>query len=190
MKEAGSKKMVQGDAATPKQLDDINAQIKVIQKQINAQRTSLNTTNSSISKEATPLRIQIEQIEDQLAKCRIINPLKGTVLTKYAMAYEIASPGKPLYQIADLSSMILRVYISGNQLSQIKLNQNVTVKSDDGKGGFYKDQGTVTWINDKAEFTPKTIQTKDERANLVYAVKIKVKNDGRYKIGMYGEIQL
>jgi HlyD family secretion protein len=135
------------------------------------------------------LEVQIEQLNDQLRKCRIINPLNGTVLTKYAEANEMASPGKPLYKLADLSTIILRIYITGNQLPLVKLNQKVNVFTDDGKGGYKETEGIVTWMNDKAEFTPKTIQTKDERANLVYAVKIKMKNDGTFKIGMYGEIK-
>jgi HlyD family secretion protein len=183
-------RLVKADAATTKQLDDINASIEVLKKQIAAQKSSLAITSEGINQETTPVAVQIEQVNDQLQKCQIINPINGTVLTKYASANEIAAIGKPLYKIADLSTMILRVYISGNQLSQIKLNQTVKVKTDDGSGGFKETQGQVIWINDKAEFTPKTIQTKDERANLVYAVKVKVKNDGSFKIGMYGEITL
>lgn len=180
--------LVKGDAATPKQSDDINAQIEVLKKQIEAQKSSLNISSEGISKDVIPLQVQIEQLEDQLSKCKILNPVKGTVLTKYAEANEIASIGKPLYKIADLSTITLRAYITGNQLSQIKLNQKVKVLTDDGKGGYNETEGTITWISDKAEFTPKTIQTKDERANMVYAIKVKVKNNGLYKIGMYGEI--
>ena len=181
--------LVKADAATTKQLDDIDASIEVIKSQMEAQKSSLNISSESISKETLPLNVQIEQVNDQLEKCRIVNPVNGTVLAKYAEANEMASPGKPLYKIADLSEIILRVYITGNQLPQIKLNQKVQVHTDDGKGGYKETEGTITWINDKAEFTPKTIQTKDERANLVYAVKVRVKNDGSYKIGMYGEIK-
>ena len=125
-----------------------------------------------------------------MKKCKIINPVNGTVLTKYAEAHEMATPGKPLYKIADLAEIILRAYISGDQLSSIKLNQEVTILVDDAGGGYKEYKGNIEWISDKAEFTPKTIQTKDERANLVYAVKINVKNDGYLKIGMYGEIKL
>lgn len=180
--------LLKGDAATPKQLDDINAQIDVLKKQIEAQKSSLNISSEGISKDVIPLQIQIEQLEDQLSKCNIINPVNGTVLTKYAEVSEIATIGKPLYKIADLSNIILRAYITGNQLPQIKLNQKVTVLTDNGKGGNHETEGIITWISDKAEFTPKTIQTKDERANMVYAIKVKIKNDGLYKIGMYGEI--
>src|SRR5690606_1060252 len=182
--------LLKDDAIPAKQLDDINAQIDLISKQIAAQRSTLDLSVSSIDKDVQRIEVQMLQIEDQLQKSKIINPIAGTVLTKYAEASEMASVGKPLYKIADLSNLILRVYISGDQLPLIKLNQQVKVFTDDGNGGFKDTQGTITWINDKAEFTPKTIQTKNERANQVYAVKILVKNDGSYKIGMYGEIKL
>lgn len=181
--------LVKADAATQKQLDDINAQIDVIQSQIEAQRSSLDISRQGFNKDTNPLVAQVQQTNDQLAKCKIINPLNGTVLIKYAEANEMTSTGKPLYKIADLSTLTLRVYISGNQLPQVKLNQKVKVNTDDGKGGYKETEGAITWISDKAEFTPKTIQTKDERANMVYAIKVKVLNDGSYKIGMYGEIK-
>ena len=181
--------LLQGDAATKKQLDDINANIEVIKKQIAAQKSTLNITRDGISKDANSIQIQIEQIDDQLKRSRIINPLNGTVLAKYAQENEITSMGKPIYKIADLSNLTLRAYITGDQLAKIKLNQKVKVLTDNGDGGFNETEGTVTWINDKAEFTPKTIQTKAERANLVYAIKVNVVNDGTYKIGMYGEIK-
>ncbi len=181
-------KLVEGDGATPKQLDDITAQVEVLKKQIEAQKSSLGISSESINNEIVPLQIQIEQLADQLDKCRIVNPVSGTVLTKYAEANEMASIGKPLYKIADLSNIILRAYITGKQLPQVRLNQKVRVWTDDGNGGYKETEGTITWISDKAEFTPKTIQTKDERVNKVYAVKVRVKNDGSYKIGMYGEI--
>jgi HlyD family secretion protein len=183
------KNLVEGDAATQKQLDDIDATIEVIQSQIRAQKSSLEITRDGISNDADPIFIQIEQIEDQLEKSKIINPIAGTVLAKYARENEMTATGKALYKIADLSDMILRVYISGNQFSQVKLNQKVRVLTDDGSGGLKETEGTISWINDKAEFTPKTIQTKDERANMVYAVKVNVVNDGFYKIGMYGEVK-
>ena len=181
--------LIAGDAATPKQLDDINAQIKLLNRQLEAQQSSLSISNQSIGKEVVPLEVQIYQLEDQLKKSKIVNPVQGTVLTKYAEVNETAGMGKPLYKIADLSSMILRAYITGNQLPNVKLNQKVQVLTDDGNGGYQTAEGVITWINSKAEFTPKTIQTKDERANQVYAIKVKVKNDGRYKIGMYAEIK-
>lgn len=181
--------MAEADAATPKQLDDANAQVAVIKKQIAAQRSSLGITASSLTEEASPLEIQIAQLEDQLAKSRIVNPLEGTVLVKYAEANETATVGKPLYKIADLSSIILRAYVTGPQFTQIKLHQQVTVLVDDAAGKYREYEGIVEWISDKAEFTPKTIQTKDERENLVYATKIRVKNDSLLKIGMYGEVR-
>ena len=181
--------LVKADAATTKQLDDVNAQLEVIKKQIQAQKSALGISSQGISNDAVPLQIQIEQTEDQLSKCRIINPIAGTVLAKYAEANEMTAPGKPLYKIADLRTIILRVYVTGNQLPALKLNQDVKVFTDDGSGGFKEAMGKITWINDKAEFTPKTIQTKDERANMVYAVKVNVSNDGTYKIGMYGEVK-
>lgn len=182
------KNLLAGDAATPKQLDDANASIETIQRQIDAQRSNLMISSESIGKETAPLKVQIDQINDQLSKCRIINPINGTVLTKFAEANEMATVGKVLYTIADLSTITLRVYVTGDQLPTIKLNQKVKVLTDDGKGGYNEHQGVISWINDKAEFTPKTILTKNERENLVYAVKVKVKNDGYLKIGMYGEI--
>lgn len=182
--------LVKADAATQKQLDDLNAQIDVIKKQIEAQQSSLDITSQSINEQTLPLDVQIEQLNDQLLKSRIVNPINGTVLSKYTEPNEVVAVGKPLYKIADLSSLILRAYVSGNQLSQIRLNQTVKVMIDDKDGALKEYSGVITWISSKAEFTPKTIQTKDERANLVYAIKVNVKNDGFLKIGMYGEVKL
>ncbi len=181
--------LVSGDAVPRKQLDDINAQIDVLHKQIAAQKSSLDISAESINKEVVPLEAQIEQLNDQLSKCRIINAANGTVLAKYAEANEMTTIGKPLYKIADLSNIMLRVYVTGEQLPGLKLNQKVKVLTDNGKGAYKETEGIITWISDKSEFTPKTIQTKNERADMVYAVKVKVKNDGTYKIGMYGEIK-
>ena len=181
-------RLVQNEAATPKQLDDINTQYQVLKKQLDALYSSLEINAEGLSNESVPLRIQKEQLDDQINKCIIVNPIKGTILSQYAKVNEIATTGKPLYKIADLSNIILRVYISGDQLSKVKLNQKVKVFTDAGDGKFKETEGTITWISDKSEFTPKTIQTKNERANLVYAIKVKVVNDGSYKIGMYGEI--
>lgn len=181
--------LIKAGAATSKQLDDATAQVEILQKQIQAQKSSLDISTQGISKDVLPLRVQIEQTDDQLEKCKIINPINGTVLTKYAEANEMAAPGKPLYKIANLSNLILRAYITGNQLPQVKLNQKVKVLTDDGAGKYKETEGTITWINDKAEFTPKTIQTKDERANMVYAIKVLVKNEGSLKIGMYAEVK-
>ena len=181
--------LVAGDAATPKQLDDATAQVAVLQRQITAQRSTLRTSTDGLDKEARALAVQVEQTDDRLRRCHIVNPVRGTVLTKYARANEVTAPGQPLYRIADLSHMTLRVYISGQQLSDVRIGRRVSVYTDNGEGDMHRAEGTVTWISDRAEFTPKTIQTRDERADLVYAVKVRVPNsDGRYKMGMYGEI--
>jgi HlyD family secretion protein len=176
-------------AGTQKQMDDISAQVEVLKKQIAAQQSVLGISSQNISEQTAPLKVQIDQLNDQLAKCRIMNPVNGTVLTKYAEAKEVTAPGKPLYKMADLSIIFLRAYITGSQLSQIKLEQKVKVLTDDGAGKYKEHQGIISWISDKAEFTPKTIQTREERANLVYAIRIKVANDGSLKIGMYGEVK-
>ncbi|MBS1597056.1 MAG: HlyD family efflux transporter periplasmic adaptor subunit [Bacteroidetes bacterium] len=188
--------LVKSDAATTKQLDDINTEVEeaqkqllVIQKQDAAQVSLLQTQTSGLRGDVLPLVVQIEQINDQLAKSRIINPVNGTVLVKYVEPNEMATSGKPLYKIADLSTIILRAYVTGDQFAKIKLNQKLTVLVDDGLGKYKSYDGIIEWISDKAEFTPKTIQTKDERENLVYAVKVNVKNDGYLKIGMYGEVK-
>jgi len=191
-----TERLVKADAATGKQLDDVNSQIDVTrrqmdvtQQQIAVQRNNTATQNRSILSESAPLQKQAAQVEEQIAKTKIVNPLAGTVLTKYAEQGEVTAQGKALYKIADLSTLTLRAYVTGAQLSQIKLGQSVTVMVDDGAKNYRSYQGTIYWIASKAEFTPKTIQTKEERANLVYAVKIRVKNDGYLKIGMYGEVQ-
>lgn len=181
-------KLVKAEAATSKQLDDINAQIDVLKKQLQAQKSNLEISTNGITKDAKAIDIQIEQLNDQLAKCRLTSPMNGTILSKFVEENEMVSPGKAMYKIADLSILNLRVYITADQLALVKLNDKVKVKTDDGKGGFNETDGQITWINSKAEFTPKTIQTKDERANLVYAMKVKVKNNGQFKIGMYAEI--
>ncbi len=191
-----TERLIKADAATQKQLDDLNTQVNVIQKQIavneqqiKVQESTTSTQNSSILSESKPLKKSIAQIEDQLKRTNIKNPINGTVLTKYAMAGEFTTPGKALYSIGDLSVITLRIYVTGNQFAQIKLNQPVKVFVDSTADTYKEYPGVITWISDKAEFTPKTIQTKDERANLVYAVKIHVKNDGLLKIGMYGEVK-
>ena len=188
--------LLKQDAATGKQLDDINAQIDILQRemgvtqqQINVQRNNVSTQNRSILSEANPMQKRVDQLSDQIKRANVVNPINGTIISKYANAGEMTSTGKALYKIADLSELNLRAYISGGQLSEVKLGQPVKVLVDDGAKKYKEYTGTITWISDKAEFTPKTIQTKEERANLVYATKIKVKNDGYLKIGMYGEVQ-
>ncbi len=177
--------MLKDNAATQKQLDDINGEINVINEKI----VSIETQNAPIVNELNNLDIQIKQIDDQLKKSKIVNPIDGTVLVKYAEPYEVTSFGKPLYKIADLNTMELRVYISETQLSSIKIGQEVTVKID-AKDAMKSYKGVITWISSEAEFTPKIIQTKEERVALVYAVKIDVKNDGSLKIGMPAEMWL
>lgn len=181
--------LLKDDAATKKQLDDINAQLELLQRQYDATQSSLNVTINSLQSETLPLKAQLEQIQDQIEKSKIKNPIDGTVLTQYAMQDEVASPGKAIYKVADLSTLMLRAYIAGNQLSSVKLGQEVDVLVDAADGTYKTYKGVVTWVSDKAEFTPKTIQTKEERANLVYATKIKVKNDGYLKLGMYGDVK-
>ena len=193
---ARTERLIKADAATTKQLDDLNNQIDVLQKQIAAnkqeikvQETTTGTQNSTVMSEFKPLSKSVAQINDQLRRTNILNPINGTVLTKYALAGEETTVGKALYKIGDLSVITLRAYITGTQLAQVKLNQEVTVLVDSTDTKYRSYSGIISWISDKAEFTPKTIQTKDERANLVYAVKIHVKNDGYLKIGMYGEVK-
>jgi len=181
--------LVQSNAATTKQLDDINSQLDVLKKQYAATKSSLTITTEGMNAETLALNAQIEQINDQLVKSVIKNPIDGTVITRYAKQSEVTANGKALYKVADLSTMILRIYVSGNQLAQIKLGQKVKVSVDDGNSGYRELGGEIYWISAKSEFTPKTIQTKDERANLVYAVKVHVKNDGLIKMGMYGEVR-
>ncbi len=171
------------NAATKRQVDEIDGKVSVIQEQIK----SVQTQNAPIVNEVKSIDVQIEKIDDQIQKSKIINPIKGTVLAKYAEPNEVTAFGKPIYKIADISQMTLRVYVSETQLSQIKVGQNVTVKIDAEKE-MKSYQGTISWIASSAEFTPKIVQTKEERVNLVYAVKVKVKNDGSLKIGMPAEM--
>ena len=189
-------RLLKSDAATQQQLDNWNNQVDVLKKQIAAssqqiqvQETTTGTQNSTVLSEAKPLSKSVAQINDQLKRTFITSPINGTVLTKYAMAGEVTATGKALYKIADLSVITLRAYITDTQLALLKLGQKVNVLVDSTASTYKTYPGVVYYISDKAEFTPKTIQTKDERANLVYAVKIHVKNDGYLKIGMYGEVQ-
>ncbi len=182
--------LVKLNAANQKQVDDITAQIAVLEKQLAAQKTMLESGNAGITDEGAATGWQIRQLDDQLKKCVIKAPMSGTVLAKYAEPGELAVPGKVLFKLADLQTMYLRAYITASQLTSIKIGQAVKVYADMGESGNKEYAGTVTWISDKAEFTPKTIQTRDERANLVYAVKISVKNDGYIKKGMYGELKM
>lgn len=177
------------NAATRKQLDDIESQLAIYQKQLAAQLSTLENSSLGVTEESSGVEVQIAQIEDLLRKSRITSPVEGTVLAKYAEQGEFVTQGKPLFKVADMDRVYLRAYVTSGQLSQLKLGQQVQVYSDYGTDGQKQYPGTVTWISGQAEFTPKTIQTKDERANLVYAVKVAVQNDGLIKIGMYGELK-
>ncbi len=188
--------LLKADAATQKQLDDINSAIDQLQKQIAVSKqqialdkSNIATQNRTVYSEQAPLEKSAAQIQDNIDKGQIINPIKGTVLTKYALEGEMTTMGKALYKIANLDTLTLRAYVTGSQLTQVKLGQTVKVYSDEGANQYREYPAEVYWISDKSEFTPKTIQTRDERANLVYAVKIHVKNDGYLKLGMYGEVK-
>lgn len=177
-------------AANRKQLDDAESLLEVLYKQLDAQNSTLQNSDRSLTWQSSSVGIQVAQVEDQLDKCHITSPLTGTVLAKYAEAGELATPGTPLFKVADMEQIYLRAYITSHQLAKVKMGQQVTVYSDYGGDLQREYPGVITWISDTSEFTPKTILTKDERANLVYAVKIAVKNDGLLKIGMYGGIRL
>ena len=182
--------MLRDGAATEKQKDDVDAQIRILESQLSATLSTLNTNTSTINSNAEAIRVQISALDDRIAKCRATSPISGTVLVKYAQEGELATVGKPLVKIADLSNIYLRAYFTSDQLANIKLGNEVTVTADFGGEERYDYVGRVAWISAESEFTPKTIQTKDSRANLVYAVKIAVENDGRLKIGLAGEVKL
>ena len=182
--------LVASNVANQKQLDDITAQVDMLEKQLVAQQETLSNNNSGISGESLSLKAQIAQIEDQIRKSVIASPIDGTVLAKYAEPGELAGQGRSLFKVADIGNLFLRVYITADQITELKIGQPVKVYADQGKSDRREYPGTVSWISDKAEFTPKTIQTRNERANLVYAVKVAVKNDGYIKRGMYGEIKI
>ncbi len=177
-------------AATQKQSDDANAQLRTLRGQLEGLLSTLDKNRSSITESASALQYQREQIEEQIRKSHIIAPITGTVLQKYAEQGEYATPGRPLFKMADLGGIYLRSYFTASQLSNISIGQQVTVIADFGGDEQYEYPGTIIWIAQESEFTPKSIQTRDSRANLVYAVKISVKNDGRLKLGQYGEVSL
>lgn len=183
-------KLAKQNAATQKQVDDIANQIAVLRKQLAAQRSTIERANQSVTDDSQAIEIQIDQVRDRLKKCRVESPIAGTVLVRYAEAGEFATTGKPIFMVANMDKVYLRAYITADQLTKMKLDQNVLVYSDFGADGQREYAGRVEWISDRAEFTPKTIQTRNERANLVYAVKIAVVNDGYLKIGMYGQMKL
>jgi HlyD family secretion protein len=181
--------LVKGEVASQKQLEDANTRIAVLRSKIAAQKSMLNTSTTNLNEQARTVNLQLAQIEDQLRKCKILNPVSGTILSTYVNAFEMTMVGKPLYKVTDLSTIELRAYITQDQFSKIKVGQPAKVLVDAETGNMKTYEGSISWINSKAEFTPKTIQTKDERANLVYAIKVSVKNDGLLKIGMYGEVK-
>lgn len=182
--------LLRDGAATTKQLDDVEAQLKVLQGELDALLSTLGNNTASIDENSSAIDLQIAQVEDRLAKCRIASPVAGTVLAKYAEAGELAAVGRPLMKVADLNRIYLRAYFTSDQLALLRIGQDVTVTADFGGDAQFDYPGRVTWIASESEFTPKTIQTRDTRANLVYAVKIAVENDGRLKIGMYGEVRI
>jgi HlyD family secretion protein len=188
--------LLKADAATPKQLDDINSQIDVLKQQMEvirsqqgAQKRGLSIQQNAVLQEAIAVQTQIAQLDDQIRRCVVTNPIQGTVTATYAEPSEVVAFGKPLYKIAGLDKLTLRAYVSGDQLVNVALGQSVTVLVDAPNGSYQEHSGTVTWISSEAEFTPKVIQTKKDRVNLVYAMKVEVENDGSIKVGMPGEVR-
>ena len=182
------KELVADGAAPAKMLDDANSQVEVLQRQLDAQLSSLRVNTNALDKQMAATDVQGEQIRDQLRKCHILVPAKGTVIEKYVERGEFVSAGKPLFKMADTENMFIRAYVTSAQLENIKTGQKATVFADYGNGGKKEYEGRVTWISSRSEFTPKTILTDDERADLVYAVKVAIKGDGFVKMGMYGEV--
>ena len=193
------KELVADGAAPSKMLDDATNQVAVLQKQLDAQISLLNTQLSTLNSQLTTVDVQVSQLQDQLQKCHITMPIKGTVLEKYVERGEFVTTGKPLFKMADTEQMFIRAYVTSAQLQNIKVGQKAKVFADYGDGQKKEYEGTVSWISSRSEFTPKTIQTDDERADLVYALKVAIKrstsgrsqgeNDGYVKIGMYGEVK-
>lgn len=180
--------LVKENAANQKQVDDIDYQIRVLERQITATSEQIGSNNKSLTGQKASIVAQIAQLSDKIRNSKIASPIAGTVLVKYMEPGEFATPGKPLFKVANVNDMKLRAYVTADQLTILKIGQTATVYADQGKAERKAYEGRITWISDKAEFTPKTIQTRDERANLVYAVKISVKNDGLIKDGMYGDV--
>ena len=182
------KELVADGAAPAKMLDDVNSQVEVLQRQLDAQLSSLRVNTNALDKQMDATDVQAEQLRDQIRKCHILVPAKGTVIEKYVERGEFVSAGKPLFKMADTENMFIRAYVTSAQLENIKTGQKATVFADYGNGGKKEYEGRVTWISSRSEFTPKTILTDDERADLVYAVKVAIKGDGYVKMGMYGEV--
>lgn len=183
-----AERLISMGAGNTKTLDDINAQISTLKKQRSAQLSSLQRNNSSADSEGFAIEVQIKQLEDQISRCKIYSPVKGTIIGKYAEEGEFTTVGKPLFKVADLDTITLKAYVTQSQLTKLKFRDKVRVFADFGEKERREYEGIISWISDKAEFTPKTIQTKEERENFVYALKVRVKNDGYLKIGMYGEL--
>ena len=183
------KELVADGAAPSKMLDDATNQVAVLQKQLDAQISSLSTQLSTLNSQLSTVDVQVSQLQDQLQKCHIAAPIKGTVLEKYVEKGEFVATGKPLFKMANTEQMFIRAYVTSAQLKDIKVGQKAKVFADYGDGQKKEYDGTVSWISNRSEFTPKTIQTDDERADLVYALKVAIKNDGYVKIGMYGEVR-
>ena len=181
--------LLEDGAATQKQVDDIGYQIATLQKQLAATDEQVSTANRSIDGQSAGFDAQIGQVDDMMQQAVITSPIDGIVLSKYAEAGEFAVPGRALFKVADVSEMKLRAYITADLLTGLEIGQQVKVYADQGANGRKEYDGTVSWISSEAEFTPKTIQTRDERSNLVYAVKITVRNDGLIKRGMYGDVK-
>ena len=181
--------LVADGAAPSKMLDDATNQVQVLQKQLDAQISSLSTNTNALNKQMAATDVQVSQLQDQLQKCHIAAPIKGTVLEKYVEKGEFVAVGKPLFKMADTEQMFIRAYVTSAQLKEIKVGQKAKVFADYGDGEKKEYEGTVSWISSRSEFTPKTILTDDERADLVYALKVAFKNDGYVKIGMYGEVK-
>ena len=182
------KELVADGAAPAKMLDDANSQVEVLQRQLDAQLSSLRVNTNALDKQMAATDVQAEQLRDQIRKCHILVPAKGTVIEKYVERGEFVTAGKPLFKMADTENMFIRAYVTSAQLENIKTGQKATVFADYGNGGKKEYEGRVTWISSRSEFTPKTILTDDERADLVYAVKVAIKGDGYVKMGMYGEV--
>ena len=183
------KELVTDGAAPSKMLDDATNQVQVLQKQLDAQISSLSTQLSTLNSQLSTVDVQVSQLRDQLQKCHVTMPIKGTVLEKYVERGEFVAVGKPLFKVADTENMFIRAYVTSAQLQNIKVGQQAKVFADYGDGQRKAYEGTVSWISSRSEFTPKTILTDDERADLVYALKVAIKNDGYVKIGMYGEVK-
>jgi len=184
-----TQKLVEGDVATQKQLDDIESQLLVLKARLQAQKKSLGSSIQAIDAQNNAIDVQVDQLNDQISRCQVKSPIDGSILVKYTEQGEFVNLGKPLFKVANMENMVLRAYVTAHQLKDLRINQKVKVLAEFGADETKDYEGEITWISDKSEFTPKTIQTQDERANLVYAVKVSVKNNGYLKIGMYGGLK-